>query len=67
MLPFYIPILILITMFLLLISKENINYIKYKILIFLIGFFTIIFSETTIRFVSNSLNENIAILIIPFF
>ncbi len=64
--PLYIPILILTSTLLLLISKENLNYFKLKILIFLFGFFIIIFSETTIRFVSSSLNENLKIIIIPF-
>ena len=64
--PTYIPILILITLLLILITKENINYLKLKILIFIIGFFTIIFSETTLRFIQNNLNDNIKIIAIPF-
>ncbi len=64
-LPLYIPILILISMLLILITKENTNYVKLKILIFLIGFFTIIFSETTIRFITSNINENIKIIFIP--
>jgi lipopolysaccharide export system permease protein len=62
--PTYIPILILITLLLILITKENINYLKLKI--FIIGFFTIIFSETTLRFIQNNLNDNIKIIAIPF-
>ncbi len=64
-LPLYIPILILISMLLIIITKENTNYVKFKILIFLFGFFTIIFSETTIRFITSNINENIKILFIP--
>ena len=64
-LPLYIPILILVSTLLILNTKENTNYFKLKILIFLFGFFTIIFSETTIRFISGAFNENIKIIFIP--
>ena len=64
-LPLYIPILILISTLLILVTKENTNYIKLKISIFLFGFFTIIFSETTIRFISSIINENIILLLLP--
>ena len=53
-------------MMLIIISKEKQNYIKFKISIFILGFFAIIFSETTIRFIENNLIENVKILIIPF-
>ena len=65
--PFYIPILILIVFLLILSSKENINYNKFKILIFLIGLFFIIFSETTIRLISDIFYNNLLIALIPFF
>lgn len=64
-LPLYIPILILISNLLIFITKENTNYFKLKISIFLFGFFTIIFSETTIRFISGVFNENIKIIVLP--
>jgi lipopolysaccharide export system permease protein len=64
--PLYIPIFILIIMLLTLISKENPNHIKHRILIFLIGFFVIIFSELTLRFVQDTLKNNIILTIIPF-
>ncbi len=64
--PFYIPLFIIISMMLIIISKEKQNYIKFKISIFILGFFAIIFSEITIRFIENNLIDNIKILIIPF-
>ena len=64
--PFYIPLLVLITFLLMLSSKENSNYNKLKIFTFLFGFFFIIFSETTVKFISNKFYENIYIAIIPF-
>ena len=44
--PFYIPILILISTCLIIYSKESINYSRYRLVMFLIGLITIIFSET---------------------
>ena len=63
--PTYIPILMLISLMLLIRSKENINYAKYRILIFLFGLFVIIFSETTLRFIQNTFFSNLKIILIP--
>ncbi|WP_435115676.1 LptF/LptG family permease [Candidatus Pelagibacter bacterium nBUS_49] len=64
--PFYIPVLILISTFLILYSKESINYSRYRLSMFLIGLLTIIFSETTLKFVQNTFVLNIKLIIIPF-
>ncbi len=64
--PFYIPILMLAPLLLVLSSKENSNYLKVKILTFLIGLFFIIFSETTIRLISETIFINYLIFTIPF-
>ena len=63
--PFYIPVLSLIPFILIISSKENNNYFKIRIITFALGFFTIVFSETTIRFISNNFIENIFICLIP--
>ena len=63
--PAYIPILILVSLILIIKSKENINYTRYRILIFLLGVSLIIFSETTQKFIQNSLEYNIAIFVLP--
>ncbi len=63
--PFYIPILCLIPFLLITSSKENLNYNKLRLITFLIGLFTIIFSETTIRFISKIAYSNIGITIVP--
>ncbi len=63
--PTYIPILILISLILIIKSKENINYTKYRIFVFLLGLGLIIFSETTQKFIKSSLEFNIAIFIMP--
>ncbi len=63
--PLYIPVLIMISLLLILRSKENINYPRYRILIFLIGFGTIIISEMTIRLINEDFTKNIKFFIIP--
>ncbi len=63
--PFYIPILMLIPYFLILSSKERKNYSKLKIITFLIGVTVIILSEGIIRFLSVELYDNLFIFIAP--
>ena len=63
--PFYIPVLILISACLILYSKESINYSRYRLVMFLIGLLTIIFSETTLKFVQNTFVLNVKLVIIP--
>ena len=63
--PFYIPILILIALLLIIYSKENVNYLKYRILVFFMGFITIIFSETTLKFIQNTFIGNLQMIMIP--
>ena len=63
--PLYIPVLILISLLLIFKSKENTNYSKYRILIFLIGLITMIISEMTIRLISENIFNNIKFFIIP--
>ncbi len=63
--PFYIPVLILISLLLILRSKENINYPRFRFFIFLIGFSTIILSELTIRFINEDFIKNTKFFLIP--
>ncbi len=46
-------------------SKENKNYSKIKFISFSLGLTFIIFSETTIRLISNKLTINYLIISIP--
>ena len=64
--PFYIPLLTLISLSLMLFSKENSIYKKNKFIIFFLGLIVVILSEITIRFISTNLINNFNILIIPF-
>ena len=63
--PFYIPILILISLLLIIKSKESINYLKYRIIIFLFGLGIIIFSEVTLKFIKESFLNNGLIAFLP--
>ena len=63
--PFYIPSLMLTILFLLLKSKESINYFNYRIFIFLFGLSLIISSEMSLRFIKSDVLENFKIFIIP--
>ena len=63
--PFYIPILMLVPYLLVLSSKEKSNYSKLKIFTFVMGIIIIIFSEGIIRFVSQELIDNLFIFIAP--
>jgi len=64
--PFYIPLLVFIPLLLIIYSKENTKYLRVTVLTFLLGLFFIIFSETTIKIISNILLKNFAILFLPF-
>ena len=64
--PFYILVLSLTPLFVTLLSKESSKYFKLKMITFLIGLFFIIFSETTIRLISDSIIKNISISLLPF-
>jgi len=64
--PLYIPILFLITLFLILSSKEKKNFKKLKVIIFIINFLIIIWSETSLKFIGNSFHENYFLVIMPF-
>ena len=66
-LPFYVPILILITQLLIIKNKEFKNYSKYKLIIFLLGFLIIIFSESTLKMVENNFIDNLDIILFPLF
>ena len=63
--PLYIPVLILVSLFLILTSKENIQYNKNKYVIFFVGLSIIILSETSLGYLSNNLTKNILLSTIP--
>ena len=64
--PFYILVLSLTPFFVITLSKVNSKYFKLKLITFLTGLFFIIFSETTIRLISDSIIKNFYISLLPF-
>ena len=66
LIPFYIPLLVLIPFLLTLSSKENLNYSKLKTITFFIGIVFIVLSETTIKLISATYLKNIIISLMPF-
>ena len=63
--PFYLPVLILISLLLILTSKENLKYNKNKFLVFFLGFVVIVLSESSLGYISNNIIENFLISILP--
>ena len=63
--PLYLPLLILIAVTNLLISKENLNYFKYRVAIFILGIFAIIISESSLGFVNNIFLNNLFFILLP--
>ena len=65
LIPFYIPLLTLVPLLLITTSKENLNYNKLRVATFSLGLIIIIFSETTISFISKIIIYDIGIMVIP--
>ena len=63
--PLYIPVLILTSLFLIIFTKENKIYLKFRLFIFTLGFILIILSETLLRFVKGDFYYNFKIILIP--
>ena len=63
--PLYIPLLILISISLILSSKENLNYSKYKFTVFIFGFLIIILSESSLGYIDNNFNQNLKLILLP--
>ena len=64
--PFYIPLLVLVSLLLTLSSKESLKYRRLKFVTFFSGISFIIFSEATIKYISEIKIQNISISIMPF-
>ena len=65
--PFYIPVLILIALLIILKSKEDSGHNILKSITYIFGLIIIIFSETTIRFIDDNLLQNVKFSLIPLF
>jgi lipopolysaccharide export system permease protein len=62
---FYIPLLMMIALLVILKSKETINYLKYRIYIFILGILTIVISELSLRFISLKIYQNLMVSFLP--
>ena len=62
---FYIPLLMMIALLVILKSKETINYLKYRIYIFILGILTIFISELSLRFISLEIYQNLIVSFLP--
>ena len=56
--PFYLPLLILIVSLNFLISKESVKYTKHRLVIFLLGLFTIVLSESSLGYIQKNVINN---------
>ena len=65
--PLYIPSLILTALLIILKSKDTPNYFRFQVKIFLIGIVIIIFSELSLKFISENNMLNLLVSLIPFF
>ena len=64
-LPFYIPLLFIVASFLVLRSKNDLNYKFFKMKIFFSGILIVIFSQISINLVSKSDYMSIIITLVP--
>ena len=65
--PFYITFLIGVSLLFILKSKNAHAFKAYKIKIYLIGFISIIFLESSSNFLSTNLTQNLLVFTLPFF
>ncbi len=63
--PFYLPLLILIASINLLISKEKVEYLRYRFLVFLFGIFVIVVSESSLGLIDKNFINNIFLISVP--
>ena len=63
--PLYLPVLILISLLLIVNSKESLLYNKYKTGVFIAGLVVIVLSESTLKFVQNSFYANAQVIVAP--
>ena len=62
---FYLPVLSLIACLVIIKSKDDYEYIKYKFMLFMCGVLTIIISETSIKYFSDNLFQSAYLSLLP--
>ena len=63
--PFYLPLISLIAAMLIIQSKDHYSYNRFRIVLFIIGTLSIIFSEISVRYSSISEMFTVAFMIVP--
>jgi len=64
-LPFYLPVLSLIACLIIIKSKDDYKFIKYKLLLFIFGVITIILSELSIKYFGTNISKNAVLILLP--
>lgn len=64
-LPFYLPVLTLIASLIIIKSKDDYEFFKYKFGLFILGVMTIIISEVSIKYSPSNILENIFFVSLP--
>ena len=64
-LPIYIPLISLIACLIIIKSKNDFDYSRYKFILFIIGTLLIILSEISIKYVGNNNLKNVIFFMIP--
>ena len=62
--PFFIPVIVLIASLIILFNKDHFNYPKIQYILFFIGFFILVISEISARYIANN-SIQIFFLILP--
>ena len=52
--PFFIPAIVLISSLIILFNKDHFNYSRIQYILFTIGFFVIVISEISARYITNN-------------
>ena len=63
--PIYIPIIAILCCFLVIASKNNVNYYKIRKYVFISTFFLLVFSETSLRYSTSSNLTMVIYFLIP--
>ena len=63
--PIYIPLVSLIACLVIIKSKNDNNYTKYKFILFFLGTLAVVISETSIKYAGNNNLKNIIFFLIP--
>ena len=63
--PFYLPLISLIAAMLIMLSKDHYSYNTFRIILFLIGTLSIIFSEVSVRYSSISEMMTLTFMLVP--